>query len=97
MDQQTSGNKTHVRKIIIKKYSRFSFKKVGSIYKLTACTMKQVEEHYKQFIRLSHPFKIYINEKSHIDIVKMDQKAKDAFANLRFQFQDFSLTRNCNW
>jgi hypothetical protein len=50
--------------------------------------MKQVEDRYKQFTRLSHPFKIYINEKSHIDIVKMDQKAKDTFANLRFQFQD---------
>lgn len=50
--------------------------------------MKKVEDRSKQYTRLSHPFKIYINEKSHIDIVKMDQKAKDAFANLRFQFQE---------
>ncbi len=61
---------------------------MDSIYKLTACPVKQNEDRSKKFTRLSHPFKIYINERSHIDIVTMDQKAKDAFANLCFQFQD---------
>ncbi|KAK4003753.1 hypothetical protein OUZ56_005508 [Daphnia magna] len=62
--------------------------KVDTIFKLTTCAVKKVEDRSKQYSCLSHPFKIYINEKSHIDIVKMDQKAKDAFANLRFQFQE---------